>query len=493
MRKSRRLLVREAAWCRTRVVSGIVALGLAAGVAWGGNDAWAGPVGKSPVPDESASVRARTRLEDLYKVRLLTKAEEKRALAAKLLIDSAGIKDDALSCYAMLSMAVDMFQEAGDLRSGMRVIDSIAERFDIDTIDAKAGVLRKYVESHRVGKTDILGLSDAVAEHFALIDEALTQDRYELAQDVSKRGAVLAKRLKDPVAVREYAMKDKEIARTLKEYEQVQKALKSLTKEPHDHDAHQRIGMWLCLRKDRWKDGLMHLQYSTESAISLAAKADIANPADAETRIAVGDAWFRLGESKAMLPAGSAFARAMFWYQAAISGVTGVDKIGLGKKIEEAASRQFQGIFVQGAFQGGNVALASNGTRVSEGGGNVATMLDGDYRFDPTVVSGYANANWPCEWTIMFAKPYRLREIRIRLVGSSSDYYHYKVALSLDGTHFSVVTDRSQGMWRDWQQVSIAPTAVKAVKVIGLYHNGFKDFGIAEFEAYCIPPGTLPK
>ena len=144
-----------------------------------------------------------------------------------------------------------------------------------------------------------------------------------------------------------------------------------------------------------------------------------------------------------------------------------------------------------GIVKPGNVALASNGTTVSGIQTNPAALLDGittNYNGD----SGYAASKWPCDWRITFDKPYRLREIRMKLWDLDARSFQYVIEGSVDGKKFFVLADRSKGEWAGWQQIQFSARPIKQIKIVGLHNTANENFDVVEFEAYCIPPASAP-
>ena len=141
---------------------------------------------------------------------------------------------------------------------------------------------------------------------------------------------------------------------------------------------------------------------------------------------------------------------------------------------------------MRGAIKSGNVALASNGTKVTGPPHNADAIVDGK------TVAGdgntFAMGKWPCDWYITFDKVYRLREIRLHLHDLNKEIYsQYTIETSIDGKYFTPLVDRSKGEWRSWQNVKFL-RPVKAIKLTGLFTSNYRDFFVNELEAYCIPP-----
>jgi hypothetical protein len=139
----------------------------------------------------------------------------------------------------------------------------------------------------------------------------------------------------------------------------------------------------------------------------------------------------------------------------------------------------------------GNVALASRGT-LSSAPANAAALNDGNVRAY-TADSGYASGPWPCEFSLQFPKPYDLSLIRILLWNLDKRHFLFKVDVSVDGSTWDTVADRSRGVYRGWQDVTFAQRAVKFVRLTGLRCSANATFQVVEIEAYCDAAATDPK
>ena len=182
------------------------------------------------------------------------------------------------------------------------------------------------------------------------------------------------------------------------------------------------------------------------------------------------------------------------WYERALPSLAGLEKVRVEKQLENMAIAPPVASRVKpvGAVPIGNVALAKNGTTVVGPTGHPEALIDGNStNYDSG--TGFAVSNWPCEWTITFAKAYQLQEIRFLLWNRDNRYFRYRVAVSADGKRFDMLADRSLGEWRGWQRLQFRSRSVKAIKLFGLYNSVNELFPVVELEAYCVPPATQLK
>jgi hypothetical protein len=221
------------------------------------------------------------------------------------------------------------------------------------------------------------------------------------------------------------------------------------------------------------------------------AKQEMAGPGDAKGQLKLADLWWDLAKKEKGPEQRGIQARAGHWYELALPGLSGLDRMEAEKRLVAlAAAAGSTSAGPRGVVQKGNVALASNGTTVSGDIRQAAELLDGKSETIYERGKGYAFGEWPCEWVITFDKVYLLSEIRFKLLDKTPAYHNYTIEVSADGEDFTMLADGSKGQWSSWQRVTFPPRPVKQVKFNGVRKSGDKWFAVIEFEAYCIPAGS---
>lgn len=136
---------------------------------------------------------------------------------------------------------------------------------------------------------------------------------------------------------------------------------------------------------------------------------------------------------------------------------------------------------IGGVVESGNVARASNGTKVSKIWANQTALLDGVYEGEP------AHDGIGKSWTVTFAKTYSLSRIRLKLWDRPNRFYTYKIEASEDGINFRPLIDRSTGAHKGWQELDFPAKPIRALRVTGLSDTKKVGFHVHELEAYCTP------
>jgi hypothetical protein len=115
---------------------------------------------------------------------------EKQALARKLIGKASETKDDPASQFVMLRLAKDVATQASDGQTAFQAIDAMAETFQVDANTMKMAVLTKFACAAQKPAQH-----KAVAEQaLKLVDQAVSQDQFMVANQLGKLALAEAKR-----------------------------------------------------------------------------------------------------------------------------------------------------------------------------------------------------------------------------------------------------------------------------------------------------------
>ena len=153
---------------------------------------------KAPVPEEAAQAKAMMLLKEVYSGELSAAktADQKKALAKKLLAKAAETTDDLTSKYVLLKAAKAIATQAVDAGTALESIDSMADSFEVDTLAMKTSVLNSVSATARL-----------VAEHvtlaelaLGLMDRALDDDKFDTALELGNLGLEEARKAQPATA-----------------------------------------------------------------------------------------------------------------------------------------------------------------------------------------------------------------------------------------------------------------------------------------------------
>lgn len=295
-----------------------------------GNDPAAKPVEKPAVkepkvavPDAAAQAAATKTVQGVYRddLKRATAPEQKIELARKLHTDGLGTADDPVGRYVLLKMARDLAASTGDLETAGEVLDDMAERYEMDGLEAKADMLIA------ASKTP-LHSEDVSTRLNALADDAVAVDRYDLAKKLLTAGLTL----KDSALRKQTIIHQKEIGETETEFHKLKAAIDTLKTSPDDPAANLAVGKFNCLVKGNFEVGLPLLAKGNDKALADLAKLELAQSADSAEQIKVADSWWDTGKRAARLHAKSI-------YETILPSLNGISRVRIEKRLQELEAK----------------------------------------------------------------------------------------------------------------------------------------------------------
>ena len=449
-----------------------------------------------PVPNDEARQAAERQVRDVFRKEFAAAktSEQKLALAKRLSGQAVDSSESPAVRFGLLWLARGLAADAAGVSETMEAVDRIGQYYEVDVPAMKAGALDEMIKSARTGP-GAAALNSQIADTAVFLAEsAVGADDFETAARFLKLAGTAARKADNPALVRRLTLRERELGRLKARFAAVKAALEVLAENPADDEANLTAGYWFCFVKGNWDKGLPMLRDGADPKLAKLAQQDIESSDDPRDQMGLADRWWDLSEKESSFAKPGAQSRAAYWYEKALPKLAGLDKVRVENRLKAiTAAAESSGSSIGGVVQKGNVALATNGTTVSGVSHGASNLLDGNStRY--TGSSGIAYGTFPCEWTITFAKVYRLREIRFLLYDLKKDrFFKYAIATSPDGNHYTPLVDRSKGKCSGWQEISFPSRPVKSIKLLGLYGSAWGNFYVVEFEAYCIPPPRLPR
>jgi WD40 repeat protein len=150
-----------------------------------------------------------------------------------------------------------------------------------------------------------------------------------------------------------------------------------LASDPHDAEANDRLGKYLCLLKGKWERGLPHLARSDDARWKALAQRDLGDPKETKKQVELGDAWAKLAEAEKDVPKRNLLRRSLHWYVKALPKLDGLTRVRVEKAVEEVG-KLFPAAYVAAA----DIAAETRRFDLGPGGGGVqclAVSRDGRY------------------------------------------------------------------------------------------------------------------
>ncbi len=243
-------------------------------------------------------------------------SKEKQVLANKILQKAEQTEDDPGGAYALFCLAREIAVAAVDAERALQIVDAMAERYEVDALGAKGGVL--------------LELAKSTADHAALTEEALDLadaavdgERYELAARLSKLALVEAGRAGQS-----------QVQQDAKAFADYVAARAALADKPNDRAANFRAGAYLCFVKGDWEKGLPYLSKGSNERLKKPAERERSKPpATVAAQVELADAWWSAGRAmNDRAKRDAILVHAGDWYRLVKPGLTGADE---AKRVEE--------------------------------------------------------------------------------------------------------------------------------------------------------------
>ena len=297
----------------------------------------AGGAGKLPVPQQAAQEKARKLVLEVFADDLAVAKEPaaRLKLAGEILQQGRDTKDDLTLRYVLLQEARDLAARSGDAGLAFNAIDDIARQYAIDPLASKATVLAQAVEAtdSKEGGKAILDLT------LPLIGEALDADQYDAARALGKVAAAAARKAKSLKQVRDAERRQEEIDLAQRGFAKQQAYLDRLKSNPNDAEANLELGKYYGLVKRHWDRAMPYLARGADPDLKAVAERDVAGPKDGAGQLALADAWWELAGKEKEPTRLALQTRAAFWYDKAVSQLSGLNRTKAQKRLEQVAER----------------------------------------------------------------------------------------------------------------------------------------------------------
>jgi hypothetical protein len=303
----------------------------------------------------------REAFEELYQRQAAGAAGAGPALVAKLLATAAATKEPDRR-FALLNEAQQVAVRAGLVDSAFEAIAAKCGAFRVDGLEERASALQAMAKT---AGTDAANLFDrAIEVTTAALDEGcvtVAASAVAAAGDCAKACDRIEKQVaadilrqsqgrKNPPAAKAPEMLDKAsgygklVAAHQAALAKYEKAESLIQKQPGDAAAHGDVGIYLCLYRENWDEGLSHLARSDREGFRQVAAREVGltKPPVPAAAFAVAEEWWAFVGQAGQPPVESAAiaGHAAALYQIAVPGLTDPLDIALAtKRIAEAEEK----------------------------------------------------------------------------------------------------------------------------------------------------------
>ncbi len=300
--------------------------------------AWAQPPdSRLPPPDTSTQNQRFQLFRDVFGEEHdnADTSEKKLALAAKLLQKAVQTPDDPASQYVLLCIARDVSAAAGDAPRALEAVDAVADTFNVDGLPMKAETLTKTVPAAR-SPAQCAVLANAAA---LLVNEAVAEDRYDLAGQLADVAVEAARNSRDAVFLKRVVAWGKQVEALRAAYGRIAPARATLESDASNPEANLAVGRFLAFTKGDWHKAVPYLALGSDAQLKELARKELQSPASPADTLELGDRWWDLAETtEDPETAKRVRAHAAEWYGKALPQLTGLAKAKAESRVAAAAA-----------------------------------------------------------------------------------------------------------------------------------------------------------
>ena len=290
---------------------------------------------KHSVPDSGQRQAARRKIEGIFSLQNADTLEKRIALVNELMQIAGETKDDPATQFALLNWAREIAAEVAQVRLAMQAVDRLEAAFDFDGTTVRRATLGEAINSP-VPPTE---KKELLAVGIEMMDEMMIADEYETAGKLAIALLDVARRARDGRLLDEVVARRTRAEELVKQFRNVQAALKTLESDPANADAHLAAGRFYLFAKNDWGRALPMLAQGSDALLAQAAQAEIDTPSTTADEEALAKAWWDAAEAESETPAKAVlYARSMAWYQRVAPKLKGLQQAAAEQRIKKLAA-----------------------------------------------------------------------------------------------------------------------------------------------------------
>lgn len=257
----------------------------------------------------------------------------KKSDLAKRLADQAAQTQQPADRWALLSEALRLATDGGDAATALALMERIPAEFAVERNASRLEAIT------RLAPKAASPAQDEVAS--TCLDIARDADKAG-HEDVATKAIALAdgiaRKIKNPALVADVGRLQQKIKERQKLAKELQPLLENIAAIPADPEANLEAGRALCLKGDRWSEGLPLLAKGSDAALARLANAEQANPTAAADLVRLADAWWDWADGQKSPWKVPAQVRAGTFYGRVVNDLQGLEKARVEKRIATVAA-----------------------------------------------------------------------------------------------------------------------------------------------------------
>ena len=211
-------------------------------------------------------------MRELYNKEYESKQEisQQQAMAQRMLKQAEQMTNDPAGRYVLLDIAIKIATRIGDTATALSALDDLTATYEVDELSTVHAALVALAKKDRSRE----GASRLLDKARNLIDPAIEQEQFDMAETLCQIGTAAARQLGDRQAANALQQQAERVEESQKALRDVQRVLATLT-DKDDPDAHLRVGRYYCFTKGDWEKGLPMLAKGSDTRLQRLAEEEL--------------------------------------------------------------------------------------------------------------------------------------------------------------------------------------------------------------------------
>jgi serine/threonine protein kinase len=226
-----------------------------------------------PVPEGAVLEQATQTAGALFHMEIekAKTADEKTALAQRLLTQALDGTVDAAGRYVLTRMAASLAVAARDAETAFQCVDQLDAAFDVDPFAMKTAILAGWAKDAQTPPAR----KQLIEQMLVVGDEAMDVGNADAAKELGRLATAKASGLRDKDLTQRLKEYRERLAKAGRNLEELREAQASLAKDPQDPQANLVVGQYFCFTKGDWQKGLPLLAVGSDERLKGLAEREI--------------------------------------------------------------------------------------------------------------------------------------------------------------------------------------------------------------------------
>jgi hypothetical protein len=287
-----------------------------------------------PVPSAEACRQSLAQVRDIFADEFRQAVTgAKKATLAKQLQDQAAATAEPSDRWVLLSEALRLSTEAGDVPTAADIIDLISREFAVEDSAFQLDSLAKLA-----AKAPPSAAAQISGKMLEIARRAISSNDDAAAAKAITSAAVLARKARNADLLAEAMQLQNAAKERQKESKQLAAVVEKLKKSPEDAEVCLEAGKHYCFRRDDWTAGLPLLARGADAELAALAKAELGARRNQSPLLPIADAWWDWSEDDVSQSKAAAMAHAADIYRGVVGTLAGLDRVRIDRRIAEAAA-----------------------------------------------------------------------------------------------------------------------------------------------------------